>query len=189
MVETVNVAIIGDEGSGKTSLVLSGAQRAFRPGDAVPVLPTTAFRVKLANEECNCVCRDSSSRNMEDVKKNVRECDVVLICFNMAGRTSLHSAIHVWLPRVTEINREVPIIMVGCKEDQAVITQTQIAVRLLRSGQRLFVSCMVAHSIIILCGSYASVHGATSLQIAANIRLTCAAAGHHSERGSQSHSV
>jgi GTPase SAR1 family protein len=129
MVVNVNVAIIGDEGSGKTSLVLSAAQRTFRLGDSVPVLPPTAFRVKLANEECNCVCRDSSSGNMEDVKAVIRQCDVVLICFNMAGQTSLHSAIHIWLPRVSDINKEVPVIMVGCKEDQAVITQTQIAVR------------------------------------------------------------
>ena len=125
---SVNVAIIGDEGSGKTSLVLSAAQRT-RPGDSVPVLPPTTFRVKLANEECNCVCRDSNSASMEEVKEVIRNCDVVLICFNMAGQTSLHSAIHVWLPRVTEIDKEIPIIMVGCKEDQAVITHTQIAVR------------------------------------------------------------
>jgi GTPase SAR1 family protein len=129
MVVNVNVAIIGDEGSGKTSLVLSAAQRTFRLGDSVPVLPPTAFRVKLANEDCNCVCRDSSSGNMEDVTAVVRQCDVVLICFNMAGQTSLHSAINFWLPRVSEINKEVPVMMVGCKEDQAVITQNQIAVR------------------------------------------------------------
>ena len=66
---------------------------------------------------------------MEEVKEVIRMCDVVLICFDMAGQTSLHSAIHVWLPRVTEVDKEIPIIMVGCKEDVAVITQTQIAVR------------------------------------------------------------
>lgn len=139
---TVNVAIIGDEGSGKTSLVLSAAQRTFRPGDSVPVLPPTAFRVKLQNEECSCVCHDSSSEKMEDIKAVVRQCDVVLICFNMAAQTSLHSAIHVWLPKMTEINKEIPIIMVGCKEDQAVITQNQIAVRLLSFAHGLLVSCM-----------------------------------------------
>jgi GTPase SAR1 family protein len=72
---------------------------------------------------------------MEEVKAIIRQCDVVLICFNMAGQKSLQSAIRMWLPRVTEIDKEIPIIMVGCKEDQAVITEAQIAVRTVQNQE------------------------------------------------------
>jgi hypothetical protein len=66
---------------------------------------------------------------MEEVNAIVRDCDVVLLCFNMAGQRSLHSAISTWLPHISSVDKEVPIIVVGCKEDQAIVTEAEITVR------------------------------------------------------------
>lgn len=124
----VNVAVIGDEGVGKTSLILSATQRNFHPGEPVTAQPGTSVKVKLANADCNCICHDSTSRNMEEVNMIIRTCDVVLLCFSMAGPTSLHSAMSTWLPHINKIDDEIPIIIVGCREDQAIVTEAEIAV-------------------------------------------------------------
>lgn len=125
----VNVAVIGDEGVGKTSLILSATQRNFKPGEPVTAQPGTSVKIKLANAECKCICHDTTSRNMEEVNVIIRNCDVVLLCFSMAGPMSLHSAIYTWLPHVIKIDSEIPILIVGCREDQAIVTEAEIAVR------------------------------------------------------------
>lgn len=125
----VNVAIVGDEGVGKTSLILSATQRNFRPGEPVTAQPGTSVKVKLANADCKCICHDSTSRNMEEVNAIIRKCDVVLLCFSMAGPMSLHSAIYTWLPHISKIDNEIPIVIVGCREDEAIVTEAEITVR------------------------------------------------------------
>lgn len=125
----VNVAIVGDEGVGKTSLILSAAQRNFRPGEPVTAQPGTSVKVKLVNADCKCICHDSTSRNMEEVNTIIRKCDVVLLCFSMAGPMSLHSAIYTWLPHISKIDNEIPIVIVGCREDEAIVTEAEITVR------------------------------------------------------------
>jgi mitochondrial Rho GTPase 1 len=116
----VNIAVVGDHCSGKTSLITSAAQEVFseRP---VPVLPPTRFPADfvLLAEPVDVVAWDTSSRpeDGQAVDETLRAADVVIICFDAMRPRTLQRLRSEWLPRVSALKPGAPVIVACCKDD------------------------------------------------------------------------
>jgi mitochondrial Rho GTPase 1 len=126
--ETVRVALVGDQGVGKTSLILSGAHQTFRGDPSVTAVHPVRFRVSAQGTDCTCECFDTVSSEPESVQSAARTADVILVCYAMNDDVSLRNALERWLPAAKQANRTVPIIITGCKEDASTMTPENLAV-------------------------------------------------------------
>ena len=122
------MAIIGDKGVGKTSLVLAAAKKPVRGEEPTPVLPVTRLHLSWLSSEASCLCHDTASDITEDIIVVIRRCDVVLVCYSMDRPASLRSAVTKWLPLSLQANKQLPILLVGCKQDSSVVTESDKAV-------------------------------------------------------------
>jgi len=116
----INVAVVGDKGSGKTSLITSAAQEVFseRP---VPVLPPTRFPADwaAASEPVDVIAYDTSSRpeDTQAVDETIKAADVVVLCFDAQRKITMERLRTDWLPRITRLRPGAPIIIACCKDD------------------------------------------------------------------------
>lgn len=116
----INVAVVGDKGSGKTSLITSAAQEVFseRP---VPVLPPTRFPADFAgvSEPVDLIAYDTSSRpeDTQAVDETIKAADVVVLCFDAQRKITMERLRTEWLPRITRLRQGAPIIIACCKDD------------------------------------------------------------------------
>lgn len=117
----INVAVVGDKGVGKTSLITSAAQEVFseRP---VPVLPPTRFPADFAAgsaEPVDVIAYDTSSRaeDAQAVDETIKAADVIIVCFDAQRRSTLQRLRSDWLPRITHLRATAPVIIACCKDD------------------------------------------------------------------------
>ena len=116
----INVAVVGDRGSGKTSLITSAAQEVFsdRP---VPVLPPTRFPADFAavSEPVDVIAYDTSSRpeDTQGVDETIKAADAVVLCFDAQRKVTLQRLRTDWLPRITHLRPGAPVIIACCKDD------------------------------------------------------------------------
>lgn len=114
------MAVVGDKGAGKTSLITSAAQEVFseRP---VPVLPPTRFPADFAglSEPVDLIAYDTSSRpeDTQAVDETVKAADVVVLCFDAQRKVTMERLRTEWLPRITRLRPGAPIIIACCKDD------------------------------------------------------------------------
>lgn len=122
------IAVVGDTGVGKSSLIIACSSNIVRASqqDALQKLPETKISLRGGHAG---VCIDTSAVDIEETKLSVRSADVVIICFALDDPRSMESALTFWLPDVTKENRDAPVIMVACKEDVQQLTEEQRAVR------------------------------------------------------------
>ena len=126
--EQVHVAVIGDKGIGKTSLILAAAKKALSDAP-VPTLQTTRLEVQCGSSgTVECLCHDTDSSEQEETRAVIRRCNVVLVCFAMDRPASVTSALQIWLPMALKCIDQTPIVLVGCKQDVSVMSDADIQV-------------------------------------------------------------
>jgi GTPase SAR1 family protein len=127
--EKVRVALIGDRSVGKTSLVLAAADKPARGEAPTPTLPPTRLHVQWLASEATCICQDTDTEEVEEIRATLRKSDVVLICFAMDVPATMKSALTKWLPLALSANKQLPILFIGCKKDISKTTDADLAVR------------------------------------------------------------
>lgn len=117
----INVAVVGDKGVGKTSLITSAAQEVFseRP---VPVLPPTRFPADFtaaSTDPVDVIAYDTSSRpeDAQAVDETIKAADVIIVCFDAQRKSTLQRLRSDWLPRITHLRATAPVIIACCKDD------------------------------------------------------------------------
>jgi GTPase SAR1 family protein len=128
-IESVHVVLVGDQGVGKTSLILGAAQKPVRGDTPIPTLPPTKVHAQWLSSEAHCICHDTDSEQLEETRAILRRSDVALICFGMDRPASLKSAVSKWLPFVLAANKQMPVLFIGCKRDISKTEDSDIAVR------------------------------------------------------------
>ena len=118
MRQSVRVCVIGDAGTGKTSLISTAANDTFdvRPP---PVLPSVRLPREFSPDHVPILLTDTSS-NPEDAAAldlAVQQADAVVICFDALRHATLDNIRSVWSPRVQQLNPDVPVILACCKAD------------------------------------------------------------------------
>eukprot|EP00798_Chlamydomonas_sp_ICE-L_P004285 gene4285-14395_t len=115
----VRVAVVGDEGTGKTSLISTAANDTFHSRPAL-VLPPTRLPPEFSLEHTPMLITDTSSRP-EDVPVAdlvIQQSDVVVVCFDSRRHSTLDTIRTLWYPRIQQLKPGVPIIIACCKSDR-----------------------------------------------------------------------
>ncbi|KAG0613574.1 hypothetical protein M758_6G112900 [Ceratodon purpureus] len=112
------VVVVGDQGTGKSSMIIALATDSF-PDKPPPVLPPTRLPPDFYPDRVPLTIVDTSSRN-EDKFKMEMECkkaDAIVLTYACDRSQTLERLSSYWLPELRRLEIKVPVIVVGCKLD------------------------------------------------------------------------
>ncbi|KAH9295641.1 hypothetical protein KI387_039229 [Taxus chinensis] len=114
----VRVAVIGDKGTGKSSLILTVATDTF-PVNVPAVVQPTRIPQDYYPDRIPLTIIDTSSRP-EDRTKMGAECkraDAIVLTYSCDQPSTLERLSTYWLPELRRLEVKAPVIVVGCKLD------------------------------------------------------------------------
>ncbi|KAI3975789.1 hypothetical protein MKX01_023215 [Papaver californicum] len=114
----VRVVVVGDSGTGKSSLIVTAAAETF-PQKVPPVLPPTRLPADFYPDRVPVTIIDTSS-SMEHRTKLAQElklADAVVLTYACDTPATLDRLSTFWLPELRRLEVKVPVIVVGCKLD------------------------------------------------------------------------
>lgn len=114
----VVVAVVGDKGVGKTSLISTAAQEVYSDNPP-PVLPPTRFPPDFHSEPTELIVYDTSSRpeDQQLMEDTVKAADAVVMCFDAMRRGTLDRLRSYWMPELLKLKPTVPVVVACCKHD------------------------------------------------------------------------
>ncbi|XP_028789287.1 mitochondrial Rho GTPase 2-like isoform X1 [Neltuma alba] len=114
----VRVAVIGDRGTGKSSLIAAAASESF-PDAVPPVLPPTLLPDDWFPDHLPLTIIDTSSSLEKRGKRNeeLKRADVVVLTYACDEPTTITRLSTYWLPELEELEVKAPVVVVGCKLD------------------------------------------------------------------------
>ncbi|MQM18319.1 hypothetical protein Taro_051310, partial [Colocasia esculenta] len=115
---SVRVAVVGDENTGKSSLVVSVATESF-PENVPEVMPPTRLPADYYPDRVPITIIDTSSRE-EHRARLIAECqqaDAIVLTYACDRPATLERLSSYWLPELRRLDVKVPVIVVGCKLD------------------------------------------------------------------------
>ncbi|XP_020252265.1 mitochondrial Rho GTPase 1-like [Asparagus officinalis] len=116
---SVRVVVIGDAGTGKSSLITSAATENFAES-ASRVVPPTHLPADYYPDRVPLTVIDTSSSSPEDKSKTFAECqnaDAIVLTYACDRPSTLDRLSTYWLPELRRLEIKVPVIVVGCKLD------------------------------------------------------------------------
>ncbi|GLT52741.1 hypothetical protein SLA2020_260630 [Shorea laevis] len=114
----VRVVVVGDRGTGKSSLISAVASESF-PEHVSPVLPPTRLPADFYPDRIPVTIVDTSS-SVESRGKLVEElkrADAVVLTYACDDSLTLTRLNTFWLPEFRRLEVKAPVIVVGCKLD------------------------------------------------------------------------
>ncbi|RZC52368.1 hypothetical protein C5167_020794 [Papaver somniferum] len=123
----VRVVVVGDSGTGKSSLIVTAAAETF-PQNVPPVLPPTRLPADFYPDRVPVTIIDTSS-SMEHRTKLAQElklADAVVLTYACDTPATLDRLSTFWLPELRRLEVKVPVIVVGCKLDAREDTQVSL---------------------------------------------------------------
>ncbi|KAF3784022.1 Mitochondrial Rho GTPase 1 [Nymphaea thermarum] len=114
----VRIVVVGDHGTGKSSLIIAVATESF-PQSVQAVVPPTRLPVDYYPDKVPLTIVDTSSRP-EDWNKVAAECnnaDAIVLTYACDRPETLDRLSTYWLPELRRLEVKVPVIVVGCKLD------------------------------------------------------------------------
>ncbi|XP_042517716.1 mitochondrial Rho GTPase 1-like [Macadamia integrifolia] len=114
----VRVVVVGDHGTGKSSLINTAAAEAF-PTSIPPVLPPTRLPIDYFPDRVPVVIFDTSSslENRNKLVEELKKADSVVLTYACDDPATLDRLSTFWLPELRRLEVKVPVIVVGCKLD------------------------------------------------------------------------
>ncbi|XP_072996464.1 mitochondrial Rho GTPase 1-like [Typha latifolia] len=115
---SVRLAVIGDQGTGKSSLIVSVATESF-PDNVPRVMPPTLLPADYYPDGVPITIIDISS-SLENKAKLIAECqaaDAIVLTYACDRPATLDRLSTFWLPELRRLEIKVPVIVVGCKLD------------------------------------------------------------------------
>ncbi|CAL9135893.1 unnamed protein product [Musa acuminata var. zebrina] len=115
---SVRVAVMGEGGTGKSSLIVAVATESF-PENVPHVMPPTRLPADYYPDRVPLTIIDTSSRP-ENKAKLIAECkaaDAIVLTYACDRPSTLDRLSTYWLPELRRLEVKVPVIVVGCKLD------------------------------------------------------------------------
>ncbi|KAG6468442.1 hypothetical protein ZIOFF_073127 [Zingiber officinale] len=114
----VRVVVVGEAGTGKSSLIVAVATESF-PENVPHVLPPTRLPSDYYPDRVPITIIDTSSRP-EHKAKLIADCkaaDVIVLTYACDRPSTLDRLSTYWLPELRRLEVKVPVLVVGCKLD------------------------------------------------------------------------
>ncbi len=114
----VNVVVVGDRASGKTSLITTAAQDVFSESP-VPVVQLTRFPSDFYPEPVELLVHDTSSKpeDQQHLEDTIRGADAIVLCFDAKRRNTMERLRSHWMPELQRLKPGAPVVIVCCKAD------------------------------------------------------------------------
>ncbi|KAL5059562.1 hypothetical protein RYX36_031166 [Vicia faba] len=114
----VRVVVVGDRGTGKSSLIAAIASDSF-PETVLPVLPPTLLPADFFPDYVPLTVIDTSSSLEKQNKRNkeLKAADVVVLTYACNDSQSFSRLSSYWFRELHKLEVTVPVIVVGCKLD------------------------------------------------------------------------
>ncbi|KAK1426678.1 hypothetical protein QVD17_15355 [Tagetes erecta] len=115
---TVRVAVVGDRGTGKSSLIAAAASENF-PESVSPVLPPTRLPADYYPDAVPVTIIDTASslEGKAKLEEELKRADAVVLTYACDKPETLNRLQTFWIPEVRRLKVKAPVIVVGCKLD------------------------------------------------------------------------
>ncbi|GJU61505.1 mitochondrial Rho GTPase 1-like protein [Tanacetum coccineum] len=116
--KAVRIVVVGDRGTGKSSLIISAAAEKF-PTNVPPVLPPTRLPEDMFPDRVPVMVIDTSSslENRGKLAEELKKADSVVLTYACDQPSTLDRLSTFWLPELRRLEVNVPVIVAGCKFD------------------------------------------------------------------------
>ncbi|XP_058077713.1 mitochondrial Rho GTPase 1-like [Magnolia sinica] len=115
---SVRIVVVGDRGTGKSSLIVTAAADSF-PDTTPPVLPPTRLPPDFYPDRVPITIIDTSSspEHRSRLGQELKLADAVVLTYACDEPATLDRLSTYWLPELRRLDVKVPVIVVGCKLD------------------------------------------------------------------------
>ncbi|KAJ0054408.1 hypothetical protein Pint_03339 [Pistacia integerrima] len=115
---SVRVVVVGDRGTGKSSLISAVASESI-PEKVPPVHPPTRLPLDFYPDRVPVTIIDTSSslENKGKLNEELKKADAVVLTYACNQPMSLSRLSSYWLPELRSLEVKVPVIVAGCKLD------------------------------------------------------------------------
>ena len=127
----IRCVLVGDEGVGKTSLLISYTQNKFPEFYVPSVLDNLAVNVEIRNKTYTLGLFDTYSPNQNDFY--IYDADVILLCFSLNNLSNFQN-VEKWHSIVKLKNSTAKVILVGMKSDLRADSENSVSTK---QGERL----------------------------------------------------
>uniref|UniRef100_A0A8C4SDY4 Rho-related GTP-binding protein RhoF-like n=1 Tax=Erpetoichthys calabaricus TaxID=27687 RepID=A0A8C4SDY4_ERPCA len=130
---SIKTVIVGDGGSGKTSLLVTFARGEFLEDYIPTVFERYTANVTSGSQKAEVHLWDTAGQEEYDRLRplSYTGANVVLICYDVTNPNSYENVLTKWHPEVKHFCRGVPFLLVGCKTD---LRKDKIHLRKLRES-------------------------------------------------------
>ncbi|KAI3742739.1 hypothetical protein L1987_60433 [Smallanthus sonchifolius] len=115
---TVRVVVVGDRGTGKSSLIAAAASESF-PESVSSVLPPTRLPADYYPDAVPVTIIDTASslEGKAKLEEELKRADAVVLTYACDKPETLNRLQTFWIPEVRRLKVKAPVIVVGCKLD------------------------------------------------------------------------
>ncbi|XP_073315331.1 mitochondrial Rho GTPase 1-like [Primulina huaijiensis] len=116
---SVRIVVVGDRGTGKSSLIAAVAAETFRK-DVPPVLPPTRLPADYYPDNVPIIIIDTSSslESRGRLAEELKRADSVVLTYACDQPSTLNRLSSFWLHELRRLEIRAPVIVVGCKLDR-----------------------------------------------------------------------
>jgi len=119
------VVLVGDSGCGKSALAVKLTENMFLDLYEPTDFEDFQTEIRTAKGNCKLTILDTSGDHEHDHLRSLtyKNCDAVIICFDLTDRSSLASVEEFWVPELKRHCPKTSLYIVGCKSDAMCTTR------------------------------------------------------------------
>ncbi|KAJ9541471.1 hypothetical protein OSB04_027977 [Centaurea solstitialis] len=116
---SVRIVVVGDRGTGKSSLIVAAAMEAFPKENVPPGLPPIRLPWDMFPDSVPVTIIDtpSSFENIDELADELKRADVVVLTYACDQPSTFERLSTFWLPELRRLEVNVPVVVAGCKLD------------------------------------------------------------------------
>eukprot|EP00741_Cyanophora_paradoxa_P001033 tig00000455_g995.t1 len=111
----VRVLVVGDEGTGKTSIINSLVSERFQ--EELPKVMQPVKITENGGEKVTITIVDSASGNEAELEEEMKKSNVVIVVYAVDNDATLASVRERWMPMIRKLGLGVPVVLTGNKID------------------------------------------------------------------------